>query len=221
MAQLDRYITIKRQERPTLLMGHIMAGYPSLQANREMFSLMTEAGVDLVEVQMPFTEPIADGETFALASQIAVAEGMTNASYFSLLANVRETTTIPVVAMGYYNWPHSMGLDSFASTLSALGVVGWILPDLPLEESADLRSHTDKHDLASIFMMTPTDSDERLAEIARATKGFVYCALRTGVTGQETKIGPSTVAFLDRCRRASVLPLAGAFGVESGAESRR
>ena len=81
---------------------------------------MTEAGVDLVEVQMPFTEPIADGETFALASQIAVAEGMTNASYFSLLANVRETTTIPVVAMGYYNWPHSMGLDSFASTLSAL-----------------------------------------------------------------------------------------------------
>ena len=130
---------------------------------------MTEAGVDLVEVQMPFTEPIADGETFALASQIAVAEGMTNASYFSLLANVRETTTIPVVAMGYYNWPHRMGLDSFANTLSALGVVGWILPDLPLEESADLRSHTDKHDLASIFMMTPTDSDDRLGTISQLT----------------------------------------------------
>ena len=219
MGQLDRYIEDRRHTKAALLMCHIMAGYPSLEANREMLSLMSDCGVDLIELQMPFTEPIADGETFAVASQIAVAEGLTIAQYFDLMTKATESSEIPVIAMGYYNWPYRMGLGRFVEALSATGASGWILPDLPIEEAAELRRLADKKDVASVFMMTPTDSDDRLAEIGTATRGFSYCALRRGVTGQKTYIGPDTVAFLDRCRRASTLPLAAGFGVASGADA--
>ena len=213
---LSDYIQERRRQRSVLLMCHMVAGYPSLDANRQMHSAMINCGVDLIELQMPFTEPIADGETFALASQIAVSEGMTTAQYFDLLGGFTDSTGVPILAVGYYNWPFKMGLNRFVEALSKTGASGWILPDLPIEEATELKYLSDNHGIASVFQMTPTDSNERLMNIGTATNGFSYCALRKGVTGEATHIDSWTTEFLERCRRASPVPIAAGFGVDSG-----
>ena len=218
LTPLEQYLRGRRQQWDTLVVGHIMAGYPSFDENITMASLMAEGGVDLVELQMPFTEPIADGPTFALASQTVAAEGIRVSDYFALMQRILVQSAVPVVAMGYYNWPYSMGLQHFAQTLHESGAMGWIIPDLPIEEATPLRSASQALGLASVFMMTPTDSAERLSEIGSMAEGFSYCALRRGVTGQKTVIDESTARFLGRCRQASSLPLAAAFGVESGSD---
>ena len=217
---LEGYIRQRLESQPLLLMTHVIVGYPSLEDNWRMLEIMAEVGVDLVELQMPFSEPVADGPTFVRANQEALARGMTVDGYFSFMSRSVQTFGIATLMMGYYNTVFRLGHEIFCARLREAGGVGYILPDLPWEEYGDLGSLSEGAGLSPIQLMTPTNSDGRLAEIGRQARGFVYAVARKGVTGRKTQLAQDVYGFVSRCRRATELPLALGFGLQRGEELR-
>lgn len=221
MTPLETYIRQRQQHKKLLLMTHAVIGYPSLDANMAMLEAMQRADVDLVELQLPFSEPIADGPVFVRANQHALQAGMTWERYFTFMQRAARAFDFKILLMGYYNSVLQMGHDTFCACLAEHGGSGCIIADLPPEESGDLLSHADTHGLSPIVLMTPTNSMPRLQEIARQARGFVYCVARKGVTGKQTHLDDSLEGFMARCRRATALPLALGFGLRTGADLRR
>ena len=203
-------------ERKILLMTHLIVGYPSLEANWEMLEVMAEVGVDMVELQLPFSEPIADGPTFARANQIALERGMRTDAYFDFFRRSARRFDFPHLMMGYYNVAFRMGHESFCQQLSDSGGWGYILPDLPFEEYGDLFDCSLAHSVAPILLMTPTNTPERLTQIGGRSAGFVYVVARKGVTGRRTEQNAQLDDFLGRCRANTPLPLALGFGLQCG-----
>jgi tryptophan synthase alpha chain len=220
MTELETYIRARLQRKKLLLMTHVVVGYPSLDANMTMLDAMQRAGADLVELQWPFSEPIADGPLFVRANQGALDAGMAREHYFRFMQRAAANFDFKIVLMGYYNPVLQMGHESFCATLAEHGGCGFILPDLPPEESGDLYQQAERYQLAPIILMTPTTPPARLHQLARHARGFVYCVARRGVTGRRTDIDQSLAAFMARCRQATALPLALGFGLQSGADLR-
>ncbi len=204
----------RKAERDILLMTHIVLGYPSFDACRSIVAQMVEAGVDLMELQIPFSEPMADGPVILHANQCALSAGSTVDRCFELAARLAREFPIPFVFMTYYNVALQRGLDRFASETRAAGLHGAIVPDLPFEEGAELFAAFDAHELDPIFIYSPTTSDARMRAIASRARGFVYCVARKGVTGADTQFA-SVGAYLARCRGATDLPLALGFGIKT------
>jgi tryptophan synthase alpha chain len=221
MTPLEAYIRQRLQRKKLLLMTHAVVGYPSLEANMAMLEAMQRADVDMVELQLPFSEPIADGPAFVRANQRALEAGMRWEGYFHFLQRAATAFDFKILLMGYYNSVLQMGHARFCACLAEHGGSGFIIADLPLEEAGDLLQHADTHHLCPIALMTPTNSMSRLQEIARQARGFVYCVARRGVTGKQTHLDASLEAFMARCRRATPLPLALGFGLRTGADLRR
>jgi tryptophan synthase alpha chain len=219
-ASLERYVRERRARKPLLLMAHVVVGYPSLDANWVMLEGMDAAGVDLVELQLPFSEPIADGPSFVKANQGAIQAGTAWNAYFNFMARAAKRFRFSLLFMGYYNSIFRMGADRFCARLAESGARGFIVADLPPEEAAELHAMARAHELDPILLMTPTNSPERLAEISRQASGFVYCIARKGVTGKKTDLSQGVDAFLARCRTATSLPLALGFGIKTPADVR-
>ncbi len=196
-------------------MTHAVVGYPSLEANWTMLERTAEAGVDLVELQLPFSEPIADGPSFIRANQGALDQSVGWKEYFELVARATESFPFRVLFMGYYNSVYRMGAETFCARLREAGASGFIVADLPPEEARDLNEEARGAGLDPVLLMTPTNSDERLRAIAALASGFVYCVARKGVTGRRTDVGSDVRAFLARCRSATDLPLALGFGIKT------
>lgn len=213
---LTQYIQNRLQQKRILLMTHAVVGFPSLEENWAMLEAMQQAGVDLVELQMPFTEPSADGPLFVKANQHALKNGVRRKDYFEFMKKAAQAFDFPILMMSYYNPVFVMGHQAFCEQLRASAGEGFILPDLPVEEYHDLFQQSQAAELSPILLCTPTNTPERLDEIARHGSGFLYCVARKGVTGAKTKIDPSLDPFLARCRKASSLPLALGFGISSG-----
>jgi tryptophan synthase alpha chain len=220
MSNLENHIRQRLTKKPLLLMTHLVVGYPSLDANWAMLEAMDSAGVDLVELQLPFSEPIADGPRFVKANHDAIQAGTSWSAYFDLAARAARRFSFPIVFMGYYNSVFNMGAERFCANLAESGMSGFILPDLPPEEAAELNAAARGRELDPILIMAPTNSPARLAEISRQASGFVYCAARLGVTGRRTDLSQSVVTFLDRCRTATSLPLGLGFGIRTAADVR-
>ncbi|MBI2505956.1 MAG: tryptophan synthase subunit alpha [Candidatus Latescibacteria bacterium] len=218
---LDAYIRQRLQSRKVLVMTHVIAGFPSLEANWQMLELMAQAGVDLVELQMPFSEPMADGPTFARANQQAIAGGLKLEQYFGLMERAAGIFPFPLLMMGYYNTVFRLGHGLFCTQLQARGGVGFILPDLPVEEYGDLFAHSARCELSPIMLMAPTNTDARLAHIGRHARGMVYAVARKGVTGSKTELEAGIYDFVARCRKATDLPLGLGFGLRQGEDIRR
>ena len=218
---LSEYIRRRLETRKILLMTHVIAGYPSLEDNWRMLELMAEADVDLVELQMPFSEPVADGPTFVRANQIALERGFRLDEYFELVRRATECFDFPHLMMGYYNTVFRLGHENFCRRLQESGGAGFILPDLPLEEYGDLFELGEERGLNPVLLMTPTNTSQRLAELGRRATGFVYAVARRGVTGKKTALEPELYSFLDRCRSVTDVPLALGFGLQSGEDLRR
>ena len=212
---LTTYIREKLAKRSPLLMTHAVVGYPSLDDNWTMLEHMAAAGVDIVELQMPFSEPIADGPTFVKANQDAISRGLLWDQYFDFVARAAKTFEFPILFMGYYNSVFRMGHRIFCERLEQAGARGFIIADLPPEEATDLNDRAGKLDLSPILIMAPTGSDARLAQIAAHAAGFVYCVARKGVTGKRTDLDLGVGEFLTRCRQATDLPLALGFGIKT------
>lgn len=211
---LEAEIHKRREHKGILLMTHIVLGYPSLEASRRIVHCMVEAGVDLMELQIPFSEPIADGPVILHANQRALHTGTTVQDCFSLAEQLADELPIPFVFMCYYNTIWKRGVERFARETRAAGLHGAIVPDLPYEEASELLAEFGRNELDPIFIYSPTTSAARMRAIASHARGFVYCVARKGVTGSKTEFS-SVADYLTRCRAATKLPLGVGFGVRS------
>ncbi len=212
---LSEYINTRLRDRRILLMTHIVIGYPSLAESFRLVDIMVEAGVDLMELQIPFSEPIADGPTIARANQAALTAGSSVDGCFDFAKRVVGKHSIPFLFMSYFNIAFCRGTARFVEQMAEAGLRAAIIPDLPFEEGTEYLSRTRQHGIDPIFIFSPTTRPERMVKIAQVARGFVYCVARQGVTGQETRFSNELESYLARCRTATQLPLALGFGVRS------
>lgn len=210
---LEDYLRKRREERDILLMTHIVLGYPSFAECRDVIASMVEAGVELMELQIPFSEPMADGPVILRANQDALAHGARVEECLDFAEQTASEFGIPFLFMTYYNVPLQYGVERFAERMRAGGIVGSIVPDLPPEEGEAYLGALADRGLAPIFIFSPNTSDARLRYLADHARGFVYCVARKGVTGARTEFAESLERYLARCRAATSLPLAVGFGV--------
>ncbi|MGC4090560.1 MAG: tryptophan synthase subunit alpha [Polyangiaceae bacterium] len=215
---LRDYILERRRQRDILLMTHIVIGYPNLTQSLELVDAMVEAGVDLMELQIPFSEPIADGPVILHANQEALKNGIKVNDCFEFAERVTKRHAIPFLFMSYYNVVFRRGVESFAERAQNVGVRGAIVPDCPPEEASDYVSAMRARSLAPVFIFSPRTPDERLRMLGKAGDGFVYAVARKGVTGSETEFSGELSGYLERCRDATELPLAVGFGLKSRAD---
>ena len=215
---LESYLHRRLKEKDILLMTHIVLGYPSLEKCFKIIEAMVEAGVDLMELQIPFSEPIADGPVILGANQKALAGGTTVQACLDFAAEVTKAFDIPFLIMSYYNILFKYGVKRFVSTMAERNLQGTIIPDLPPEEGREYLSAMHNKGLSPIFIFAPTTPDRRMTTIASFARGFIYCMARKGVTGLDTNFSGQLAKYLNRCRKASSLPLALGFGVKEKAD---
>ncbi len=211
---LETYLKERRKGKDILLMTHIVAGYPDWDACSDMVAAMVDAGVDLMELQIPFSEPIADGPVILKANQEALERGVTVARCLEFGREMARRHDIPFLYMTYYNILLRRGVAAFVHEMADAGIRGAIVPDLPPEEGEEYLSAMAENGCDPIFIFSPTTSDERLRYLSSVASGFVYCVARKGVTGMDTRFSDELGAYLGRCRRATDLPLALGFGVK-------
>ncbi|MDZ7375555.1 MAG: tryptophan synthase subunit alpha, partial [candidate division KSB1 bacterium] len=185
--RVDEYLRERLKRKRICLMTHIIVGYPSFEANLKALEIMAENDVDVVEIQMPFSEPIADGPIFVRANQMSLQRGTTVDQYFRFMEKATARFDFPLLMMGYYNPVFKMGEANFLDRLQSSGGRGFIIPDLPIEEGRNLFDRAKQKGLAAIPLMTPSSTEQRLKELGKAGSGFVYVVARKGVTGEHTK----------------------------------
>ena len=195
------------------IVAYITAGDPSLDATLQFVLALAEAGADVIELGVPFSDPLADGPTIQRASERALRSGTTLAGILNLVRRIRQSSQVPLVLFSYYNPILQMGLEKFASSAAAAGADGVLATDLTPEESDDYRRILAAHDLDTVFLGAPTSTDERLAKIAACSSGFLYLISRTGVTGAKDALPDDLPSLLRRARAVTHLPIAVGFGV--------
>jgi len=211
---LESYLRTRMKEKDILLMTHLVLGYPSFEDSFKIIEAMVAAGVDLMELQIPFSDPIADGPVILRANQKALSDGATVRESLDLAKTVAETFDIPFLIMTYYNILFKYGTDRFVAEMADRQLKGAIIPDLPPEEGDVYLKAMEKQGLAPILIFSPTTSIERMKYLSSSAGGFVYCVARKGVTGQDTSFSEKLGDYLSRCREATDLPLAVGFGVK-------
>jgi tryptophan synthase alpha chain len=195
------------------LVAYITAGDPSLAASESIVLAAAEAGADLIELGVPFSDPVADGPTIQRASERALRGGATLAGVIDLVRRVRTTSDVPLILFSYFNPILQMGVEKFADAASAAGADGVLATDLTPEEAGEYRTALQARGLDTIFLAAPTSTDQRLEIIARCSSGFLYLISRTGVTGERDSMPEDLPALARRVRRATKLPLAVGFGI--------
>jgi tryptophan synthase alpha chain len=213
--QLADQLRQARSKKEILLMTHLVLGYPSFAANREVIRQMVANGVDVIELQIPFSEPMADGPMIIKANQEAIANGTKVADCLAFAEEMAEQYDIPFLFMTYYNILFKYGLKNFLTKAKEIGIRGFIVPDLPPEEGEEYLKLTKELELAPIQIFAPTSTEERMRTLAGHGAGFIYCVARRGVTGSKTSFDASFDAYLARCRSATDLPLAVGFGISN------
>ena len=198
-----------------LLMTHIVLGYPSFAVNRQVIAQMVAGGVDCIEMQIPFSEPMADGPVILKANQDSLAAGTRVADCLAFGAEMTSTYDIPFLFMTYYNIVFKYGEEKFFKDCRAAGIQGLIIPDLPPEMGEEFFRLAREYQVAPVLIFAPTSTDERMATLNRSAAGFIYCAARRGVTGKQSEFGAEFTTYLARCRAATSLPLAVGFGIRN------
>jgi tryptophan synthase alpha chain len=195
------------------IVAYITAGDPSLDATLKFVPVLAEAGADVIELGVPFSDPLADGPTIQRASERALKSGTTLAGVLDLVRRIRQSSQVPLVLFSYYNPILQMGLEKFASSAALAGADGVLATDLTPEESVEYRRILAAQHLDTIFLGAPTSTDERLAKIAACSSGFLYLISRTGVTGAKDSLPDALPALLRRARSVTQLPIAVGFGI--------
>jgi tryptophan synthase alpha chain len=212
-SRISRRFAALRKSGELGIVAYITAGDPSLGATHEFVLALAAGGADVVELGIPFSDPLADGPTIQRASERALKSGTTLAQVINLVSEIRKSSEVPIVVFSYYNPVLQMGLEKFASAAAAAGADGVLITDLTPEESDDYRRILASHHLDTIFLGAPTSTDDRLASIAAVSSGFLYLISRTGVTGAKEALPDDLPALLRRARRATQLPIAVGFGI--------
>ncbi|HEY3973677.1 MAG TPA: tryptophan synthase subunit alpha [Candidatus Sulfotelmatobacter sp.] len=201
------------------LVAYVTCGDPDLATTREIVLAAIEAGADVVELGVPFSDPVADGPVIQRASERALERGTSLAQVLTLAAEVRENAqSTGLIVFSYLNPILRMGIEKFCRVARAAGVDGVLVTDLPVEEAGEYLRAMREYDLAPVFLAAPTSSDERLRRIAAASRGFVYAVSRTGVTGTRQELADDARKLVRRLRRVTKLPLALGFGISTAAQ---
>ena len=209
----ETFAAVKASGR-TALMPYHTAGYPTLDQSKAIIRSLVEAGSDFVEIGVPFSDPLADGPSVQGTSQVALENGTTPGDCIHLVRDLRaEGITTPFLLMGYFNPILKYGIERYVADCADAGVDGFIVPDLPAEESGDLLAACRKHGRDLIFMVAPTSTDSRLQIAAERGSGFLYCVAVTGVTGARDKMSDTLGEYMARIRSHTDLPLAIGFGI--------
>ena len=197
------------------LIGYIMAGDPKPELTPKIADALIKGGVDVLELGLPFSDPIADGPTIQAASVRALAAGTTPAKVLEIAKQIRRTNDVPIVIMTYYNPVFKMGLEKFFSLAKKNMVDGVIVPDLPVEEADDCLKVANKFCIDTIFLASPSTSNERLPNIVKCSSGFLYLVSHFGVTGAQSAVENSTIQFIKRVLpfTSGKIPLAVGFGI--------
>lgn len=198
-------------------MMHLVAGYPDMESSRVIAKNILEEGADILEVQIPFSDPVADGPVIAGANEKALANGATVASSLAMIKGLVAETEKPIIIMSYFNIIYRYGVSAFCETVSSMGVQGLIVPDYPVDEDAadQLLDACKAYDLAFIQVLASTSRAERIQTLLHNATGFVYCTARTGITGKKTVVNEQTLTYLERIRKLTELPIAVGFGLSS------
>ena len=195
------------------IVAYITAGDPSLEASEKIVLAAAEAGADVIELGVPFSDPVADGPVIQRASDRALRSGTTLAGVLELVTRLRRNTQVPLVLFSYFNPILQMGLEKFAAAAAAAGADGVLATDLTPEEAVEYRATLQARALDSIFLAAPTSTDARLAQIGAASSGFLYVISRAGVTGERAELPAELPALIRRVRKFTTLPIAVGFGI--------
>ncbi len=199
----------------TIIVPYITPEFPIKGTTIPLILALEQSGAGMIEVGIPFSDPLADGPTIQHSSEIAIKNGATLKRVLELIAEVRKQTTIPLILMGYINPVLNYGLEKFLQDAKKVGVDGLIIPDMPPEESDEFRSLCLKNDMSNIFLIAPTSSEERIRYIDSITTDFSYCVSVTGVTGAKNSFDGGFDIFLNRVKKNTTKPFVVGFGIKS------
>lgn len=217
MARITSAFERMRHERRAGLVTYVTAGDPTLDRSADILLALDRAGADVLEVGVPFSDPLADGPVIQRASERALAGGTTLGSVLDMIARIRASLRAPVVVFSYANPLYRMGFTAFAARAAAAGVDGVLTLDLPIEEAGDLREALTRANLDMVFLISPTTSLERMRRAGQLGSGFLYAISRLGVTGSRDTLAAGVGDLVSRVRQASSLPVAVGFGISTPA----
>lgn len=215
----ERFAALKRQGRKGLVV-YIGAGDPNLEATRRLALAFDAAGVDVLELGVPFSDPLADGLVNQLAAQRGLQSGTTPPRVLETVREIRKTSAVPIVLYIYFNLMHRVGLENFIRDCADAGVDGLLVLDLPPEESGDYEALMASSHLSPIYLIAPTTPPERIARIAPRARGFIYYVSREGVTGMQNTVSATIGTMTARIREHSGLPIAVGFGISNPDQAR-
>ncbi len=215
MNRIDAQLKLAQSEKRVALMTHAVVGYPTIATSLKLVKACIEAGSDCIELQIPFSDPIADGATIMHASEIALTQKVGAKEAFTMASKITSQTAIPVVIMAYYNSVFRYGVEQFCNDAAKSGVSGLIVPDIPPEEEVHehFMTTSEKHGLYAIRVMAPSSSNERLDINAKGAQGFVYCISRYGITGAKDQLDMRLAPYLANVRKHFIVPIAVGFGI--------
>jgi tryptophan synthase alpha chain len=210
----EKFQELKAKKEKALI-AYVCAGDPSANETRKYVHALVKGGADIVELGLPFSDPVADGPTIQAASDRALEAGMNPDMYFELAASIKEQ--VPLVCMTYYNLIFRRGVEKFVKDCATSGITGIIVPDLPIEEADDILKACKTHGVDMIFMVTPVTDKNRMQKIFSKGSGFIYIVSRLGVTGARADVSKSTKDILDKVN--TTLPKAVGFGISNGKQA--
>lgn len=215
MNLIDKQLEKIKNEKRLGLMTHVVVGYPSLDQTESLVKIMEDTGVDLIELQIPFSDPLADGPTIMRACEKALENGSKVKNAFELAGKLSKQIKIPLLFMAYYNTIFKYGTKKFCDDARKVGISGLIVPDIPLEEEHE--EHFIKYcrqaGLKNIRVVSPASTKERLKKNAKIASGFVYCTAHQGITGVKNKLNSDVVSYLRKVRKFFSIPIAVGFGI--------
>jgi tryptophan synthase alpha chain len=218
---MSRIDTVFSRTGHKALIPYVTIGYPSVDDTLEVVQLMAGKGCDIVELGIPFSDPLADGATIQKASFHALKNGVTPKVCLEVAAKLRQKVDVPLVFMTYFNPVFHYGLEEFCSDCAGAGVDGLIIPDLPPDEGLGLEDVTQKHNMDLIYLLAPTSSNKCISLIAERARGFIYLVSVTGVTGSRDSLPPELNSFVSRVREAARQPLCVGFGISTPEQARQ
>jgi len=207
--------------RRKALIAYLTVGYPSLDATLEIVPALADWGCDMVELGIPFSDPLADGATIQKSSHLALQSGVTPEQCLDVASKLRHRVDIPLLFMTYYNPVFSLGVDAFCRASVRAGIDGLIIPDLPPEEGSEIERQASSVGIDLVYLLAPTSSDERIELVAERSRGFIYVVSLVGVTGARATLPDGLEAFVASVRKRTSTPLAVGFGVSTPEQAAR
>lgn len=218
---MRRIASVFNQPEHTALIPYVTVGYPTVDATLEVVPLLASCGCDIVELGIPFSDPLADGVTIQKASFRALQNGVTPKLCLEVARQLSSKVNIPLVFMTYFNPVFSYGVEEFCAACNRAGIDGLIIPDLPPEEGSELEASTQKQGLDLIYLLAPTSTEERIRLIAERSRGFIYLVSVTGVTGARDSLPADLEAFVARVRQVVTQPLCVGFGISTAEQAEQ